>query len=75
MEAPHRHEFEPIASSNERSVQVFSSTVRIQQLVIDRPAVAAYLGGIANDKQELALIHALEDGVTELVARRRRFKA
>ena len=75
MEAPHRHEFEPIAGSSGRSVQVFASSVRIQSLVIDRPTVAAYLGGVANDKQELALIHALEVGVTELVARRRRFKA
>jgi len=75
MEAPHRHEFEPIAGSSGRSVQVFASSVRIQSLVIDRPTVAAYLGGVANDKQELALIHALEVGVTELVARRQRFKA
>ena len=69
-----RSEFEPIAASTQRSVQVFTSTVRIQQLTLDRPNIVAYLDGIAADKLEIALVHALEVGVNEMVARRQRFK-
>ncbi len=45
-----------------------------EQLAIERPAIAAYLEHIAPDKLEIALVHALEVGVTELAARRERFK-
>lgn len=67
-------DLEPIAATTERPVQVLSSTVRIHDLTIDRPKVAGYLEGIAPDKQEIALIHAIEVGVTELLARREKFK-
>ena len=65
---------EPIAAMTERPVEVLLKTVRVHDLTIERPAVAAYLEHIAPDKQEIALVHALEVGVTELVARRERFK-
>jgi hypothetical protein len=67
-------EIGPMAAPTERSVQVFSTTVRIRELNVDRPKVAAYLDAIAPDKQEVALIHLIEVGVTELLARRDRFK-
>jgi hypothetical protein len=35
--------------------------------------IVPYLRGIALDKQEIALVHALEVGITELIARRERF--
>jgi hypothetical protein len=65
--------FQPIASAIQRPVQVAGKTVYIQHLNIDRPKVVAYLEGIPADKQELALTHALEVGVTELLSRRGRF--
>ena len=48
--------------------------IRIHDLRIDRQAIAAYLNAIAPEKQEIALIHALEVGVTEMIARRARFR-
>ncbi len=65
---------EPVAAITERPVQMLTSTMRIHQLVIDRPAVVAYFQNISADKQEIALVHALEMGVKELAARRERFK-
>jgi hypothetical protein len=61
---------------NERCpvVEVQSATINIQELRIERPAIVAYLKAIAPDKQEIALVHALEVGVTELALRRERFQ-
>jgi hypothetical protein len=58
----------------DRTIEVLSNTVRVHELTIERPAIAAYLEHIAPDKLEIALVHALDVGVTELVARRERFK-
>ena len=66
-------QLEPIAASIERPIHVVATSVRIHDLVIKRPALVAYLQGIPSDKQEIALLHALEVGVTELTARRERF--
>jgi hypothetical protein len=63
---------EPMAAATERAVQVLSTTVRIHDLNVDRPQVAAYLEGIAPEKQEIALVHLIELGVTEIMARRDR---
>jgi hypothetical protein len=65
-----RDEIEPVASATERPVQVLTTTMRLQKLVIDRPAIVAYFQSIPADKQEIALVHALEIGVKELGARR-----
>ena len=65
---------EPVAAPTDRPVEVLSTSVRIHELTIERPAIAEYLEHIAPDKLEIALVHALEVGVTELVARRERFK-
>jgi hypothetical protein len=65
---------DPVAAETERPIEVLSTTVRVHELTIERPAIAAYLEHIAPDKLEIALVHALEVGVTELVARRERFK-
>ena len=66
---------EPMATSTRRSVQVLSMKMRIHDVSIERPAVVAYFNGIPADKQEIALVHALEVGVAELVARRNRAKS
>jgi len=65
---------EPASPGTERRVHVESTTIRIHDLRIDRQAIAAYLNAIAPEKQEIALIHALEVGVTEMIARRARFR-
>jgi hypothetical protein len=70
---PATESLEPLASMTERPIEVSSGTVRLHELTIDRPAITAYLGHIAPDKLEIALVHALEVGVTELLARRERF--
>jgi hypothetical protein len=67
-------EIGPMAAATERPVQVLSTSVRIRELNVNRPKVAAYLDAISPDKQELALVHLIEVGVTELLARRDRFK-
>ena len=69
-----RPDVEPIAATTERAVQVLSTSVRIHNLTIEREKIAAYLESIAPDKQEIALVHALEVGITELLARREKFK-
>jgi hypothetical protein len=66
-------EIEPIAASITPSarVRVFPTSVRIEGLTVTRPAVLEYLRAIADGKQELALMHALDVGVAEILARRR----
>jgi hypothetical protein len=66
---------EPMATTTRRSIQVLSTKMRIQDVSIDRPAVVAYFSAIPPDKQEIALVHALEVGVAELAARRGRAKS
>ena len=66
---------EPMAATTRRSIQVLSMKMRIQDVSIDRPAVVAYFNGVPADKLEIALVHALELGVAELIARRTRSKA
>ena len=55
-------------------VHVEGTVVRIDELTIERQTIADYLRSIHPSKQEIALVHALEVGVNELVARRERFK-
>ncbi len=63
-----------LAATPDRPVEVLSTSMTIHDLSIERPSIIAYLRTIAPDKQAIALVHALEVGVTELVARRERFK-
>jgi len=62
------------AQTTDRPVEVLGTTMRIHELCIERPSIVAYLGKIAPEKQEIALLHALEVGITELIARRERFQ-
>jgi len=64
----------PAAATTDRAVEVVDTMMRIHELCIDRPAIVSYIGKIAPDKQEIALVHALEVGITELIARRERFQ-
>jgi hypothetical protein len=65
---------EPVAANNDRNVQVLATTMRIRDLNIERPAIVAYLQGIVPEKQEIALVHAIEVGITEMLARRERLR-
>ena len=57
---------------DEHGVEVTSTMVHIHDLNIDRAAVVKYLEAIAPGKQRIALVHALEVGVTEIARRARR---
>ena len=70
---PMGDEIAPVATVTERPVQVLTSTMRVQNLTIDRPAVVAYFQGIPAGKEEIALVHALEVGINELAVRRSKF--
>jgi hypothetical protein len=66
----------PAAQPDDRQVQVqvLSTSMTIHELSIERPSIVDYLKTIAPDKQAVALVHALEVGITEMIARRERFK-
>jgi hypothetical protein len=55
-------------------VEIQSTTLSIQELRIERPNIVDYLKTIAPEKQEIALVHLLEVGVTEVAMRRERFQ-
>ena len=57
----------------DRAVEVLDTSMRIHELSIERASIVAYLQKISPEKQEIALVHLLEVGVTELLARRERF--
>jgi hypothetical protein len=62
-------------SDRQIQVQVLATSMTIHDLTIERPSVIEYLRAIAPDKQAIALVHAIEVGVTEMLARRERFKS
>ena len=64
------HKLEPSAAATTGNVEVLSTTMRIHDLRIEQPAIIAYLRAIDPGKQEIALVHAIQVGVTELMARR-----
>lgn len=61
-----------VASPLHPPIEVQSGQALIRELSISRPEILEYLRTIAPDKQEIALVHALEVGVTEIIARRKR---
>lgn len=67
-------ELESVAGTKETSVQVLSMRMRIHDVNIEKAAVVAYFKNIPADKQEIALVHAIEVGIAELAMRRERFK-
>ena len=61
-------------TATDRTVEVLETSMVIHELRIERPTVVAYLQTISPAKRQIALVHALEVGVTEMIARRERFK-
>jgi hypothetical protein len=51
------------------------TTMNIHDLSIEQPAVVAYLQAIDPATQEIALVHGIQIGIAELVARRARARA
>ena len=74
MEMTPNEDVAPLAAAIDRTIEVLETSISIHELSIERPAIIAYLQKILPDKQEIALVHALEVGVTELIARRERFQ-
>jgi hypothetical protein len=64
----------PLPDVRHAQVQVLSTSMTIHELSIERPSIIDYLKTIAPDKQAIALVHALEVGIIEMIARRERFK-
>jgi hypothetical protein len=54
-------------------VELTATSVRIAALEIPIKAMVNYLQNIPSARRELALVHALEVGITEILARRTRF--
>jgi len=50
------------------------TSLTIHELSIERTLIVDYLKTIEPDKLVIALVHALEVGVTEMLARRERFR-
>jgi hypothetical protein len=63
-----------VSAVPDRAVEVLDTSMRIHELSIERASIVAYLQKISPEKQEIALVHLLEVGVTELLARRERFQ-
>ena len=61
----------PLMESHHQTVEIHDNEVRIHDVTVARPTVAGYLSALSAAKRELALIHALEVGVAEILARRR----
>ena len=62
------------SADRQGQVEVLETSVTIHELSIERASIVDYLKTIAPDKQVIALVHALEVGVTEMLARRERFR-
>ena len=67
-------ELEPVAGTTDAPVQVLQMRMKIRNVSIDRPSIVHYFRNIPADKQEIALVHAIEVGIAELSARRERVK-
>ena len=61
---------QPLAGT--RYVNLQRKGIQISNLTIERPGIVDYLKNVTAEKLEVALIHALEVGVVEIEARRRR---
>jgi hypothetical protein len=72
--APEETTTAPAVHDRQLQVQVLSTSMTIHDLSIERPSIVEYLRTIAPDKQAIALIHAIEVGVTEMLARRSRMQ-
>jgi len=58
------------------NIQILPPTsMNIHDLSIEQPAVVAYLQAIDPAGQEIALVHGVQVGIAELVARRARARA
>jgi hypothetical protein len=64
----------PNMKTSTHRVALRGSTVHIGNLDVHLEAAAEYMRGIPADKLEAAFVHAVQVGMSEIVARRRRFQ-
>ena len=62
----------PTPAPAQPHVELQSGKMLIHELAVERPEILEYLRTIAPDKHEIALVHAIEVGVTEIVKRKNR---
>lgn len=63
---------QPARETTGPAVEVLKTAMRINEVLVAHPDVVAYIGSIDPAKREVALVHAIEVGVTEILQRRRR---
>jgi hypothetical protein len=56
-----------------KRVELLGSTVHIDDLAVPLNEAAEYLREIPSEKRELAFVHAVQVGMAEIIARRKRF--
>ena len=61
-----------VATPVKSHVELQVSKMLIHELAVERPEIVDYIRTISPDKQEIALVHAIEVGVMEIMARKRR---
>ena len=64
------YEIDPVGVHTRSRVRVAAASVQIRELSVQARAVVDYLKSIAPEKREIALAHALEVGIVELIRRR-----
>jgi hypothetical protein len=70
MPAPIRSDLTPLAEDVSKRIRLLSTSLRVSDVSFTRASVVAYFRTVAPEKLELALAHALEVGVAELLHRR-----
>lgn len=61
-----------VATNLQSQVELQPSKLLIHELAVSRPEILDYMRAISPDKREIAVMHAIEVGVMEIVARKRR---
>ena len=62
----------PTPTPAQPHVELQSGKMLIHELAVERPEILEYLRTIAPDKHEIALVHAIEVGIMEIMARKQR---
>ena len=62
----------PTPTPAQPHVELQSGKMLIHELAVERPEILEYLRTIDPDKHEIALVHAIEVGIMEIMARKQR---
>ena len=61
-----------VGTSLQSQVELQPSKLLIHELAVSRQEILDYIRAISPDKREIAVMHAIEVGVMEIMARKRR---